>query len=167
MYGAHLEYVHHSPSFSLASQAHDTTNPPNPERVLVVDDDVLHLKLVRALLRPDGYDLVMSSDAESALRTLEEGVPALILVDVDLPGIDGLTFTRRVRNDPRTQHVPIVVVSARHELRDRARALAAGAGLYVSKPIDTTRFPLLVSSIVRAETPTSPPGGASRITLVS
>jgi len=98
---------------------------------------------------------------------LSEPDDHMILVDVDLPGIDGLTFTRRVRNDLRTQHVPIVVVSARNELRDRARALAAGAGLYVSKPIDTTRFPLLVSSIVRAKPPFPPTGGASRIKLVS
>lgn len=133
----------------------------------MVDDDARHLKLVRLLLASEGYDLVTCGDAESGLQTLESGVPALILVDVDLPGIDGLTFTRRVRNDVRTRDVPIVVVSARRDLRDRARALAAGAGLFVSKPLDLDQFPALVSSIVRpaaelAEVPTLVPGQLTR-----
>jgi CheY-like chemotaxis protein len=124
---------------------------PFAERVLIVDDDVLHLKLVRVLLTPHRYDLVTASTAEAAQRSLEEGVPALILVDIDLPGIDGLTFTRRVRNDPRTRHVPIIVVSARRNLRDRARALAAGAGQFISKPLDTNDFATRVASSVRPE----------------
>jgi two-component system phosphate regulon response regulator PhoB len=124
---------------------------PLAERVLVVDDDVRHLELVRGLLAPDRYDLVTAPTAEAALRSLEDGVPALILADIDLPGIDGLTFTRRVRNAPRTRRVPILVVSARWNFRDRARALAAGAGQFISKPLDTNDFPALVASIVRPE----------------
>lgn len=144
----------------LAVDAPDSciTAPPPPsraERVLVVDDDVMHRKLVRILLLPDRYDLVTAPTAEAALQVLDDGVPALILVDVDLPGIDGLTFTRRVRNDPRTRHVPIIVVSARASLRDRARAFAAGAGQFIGKPLDTNDFPALIASIVRPQCDTS------------
>lgn len=124
---------------------------PTGERVLVVDDDVMHLKLVRVLLAPDRYDLVTAESAEAAQQSLDDTVPALILVDVDLPGIDGLTFTRRVRNDPRTRHVPIVVVSGRTDLRARAKALAAGAGQFLPKPLHANDFPALVSSILRTE----------------
>jgi DNA-binding response OmpR family regulator len=138
-----------NPPHPTAEPLEPRATPPLAERVLVIDDDALHLKLVRVLLAPDRYDLVMASTAEAALRSLDDRVPALILVDVDLPGIDGLTFTRRVRNAPRTRHVPIIVVSARRDLRDRARALAAGAGQFISKPLDTNDFAALVSSIVR------------------
>jgi len=136
----------------LAVDAPDSSRiplPPRAERVLVVDDYMLHLQLVRVLLLPDRYDLVTAPTAEAARQVLDDGVPALILVDVDLPGIDGLTFTRRVRNDPRTRHVPIIVVSASHDLRDRARAFAAGAGQFIGKPLDPNDFRALVASIVR------------------
>jgi putative two-component system response regulator len=142
--------VNHTQPLSAEALASRATRPL-AERVLVVDDDALHLELVRVLLAPDRYDLVTAPTAEVALRSLEDGVPALILADIDLPGIDGLTFTRRVRNAPRTRRVPIVVVSAHRNLRDRARALAAGAGQIISKPLDTNDFPTLVASIVRPE----------------
>jgi CheY-like chemotaxis protein len=118
------------------------------ERILVVDDNMLHLKLVRVLLTPDGYDVITTLNAEEGLHALRQMVPSLILVDIDLPGMDGITFVRMVRSDARLRQVPIVVVSARQGLYGSARALAAGASLYLPKPIDTKTFPELVSAIV-------------------
>jgi two-component system cell cycle response regulator len=119
------------------------------ERILVVDDSMLHLKLVRVLLIPEGYEVITALDAEEGLLALREMVPSLVLVDIDMPGMDGITLVRHVRDDVRLRTVPIVVVSARQGLYGSARALAAGASLYMTKPIDTKTFPDVVASLVR------------------
>jgi DNA-binding response OmpR family regulator len=119
------------------------------EPILVIDDDPLHLKLVRVLLEPNGYDVTTTLNAEAGLLAAREVSPALVLVDIDLPGIDGITFVRRFRDAHRGRPVPVIVVSARTDLRTRARVLAAGADLFIPKPIDTSTFVDLVTSIVR------------------
>ena len=80
--------------------------------ILIVDDNALNLKLVRVLLTGEGYDVKTATDAEEALKVLESFSPRLILMDVQLPGMDGLTLTRKLKADPAHSSVVILAVTA-------------------------------------------------------
>jgi CheY-like chemotaxis protein len=115
-------------------------------RALVVDDTPLNLKLLSALLGANGFAVTTAESAEAARELLAERRFDLLLIDVRLPGIDGLTFTRALRADPAHRDLVIVAVTAHAMKTDEAAALAAGCNAYVSKPIDTRALiPLLRS----------------------
>jgi two-component system cell cycle response regulator DivK len=107
------------------------------EPILVVDDAPVNLKLADILLRKEGYQVHAVADAEEALRVLRNFLPKIMLVDIQLPGIDGLELTRRVKQDPRTQDVTVIALTACAMKGDEERALAAGCDGYITKPIDT------------------------------
>ena len=104
--------------------------------VLIVDDNVTNLKLARVILSGEGYDIRTANDAEEALRVLETFSPRLILMDIQLPGIDGLELTRRLKRDPAYSGVVIVALSAYAMKGDEEKALAAGCDGYITKPIE-------------------------------
>jgi CheY-like chemotaxis protein len=120
-------------------------------RILIVDDNPTNLKLVAYLVRASGYDVTTAEDAEAALAALAHQPPDLILMDIQLPGIDGLELTRRLKADPATAHIPIVAVTAYAMQSDRERALAAGCDAYVTKPIDTRTLPRTIASLLDRE----------------
>jgi two-component system, cell cycle response regulator DivK len=115
------------------------------ERVLIVDDNPVNLKLVRFLLENEGYEVRTAADADAALHALEAFAPRLILMDIQLPGMDGLTLTRKLKADPRTHDIIIVALTAYAMKGDEDRALKAGCDGYVGKPIDTYALPALVT----------------------
>jgi CheY-like chemotaxis protein len=108
--------------------------------ILIVDDNPIDLKLVGDLLEIEGFKTDRVSDAEQAQRTLESALPDLILVDIALPGMDGLTFTRLVKADPRLAQVPVVALTAFAMRGDEQRAHASGCDAYLTKPISTRQF---------------------------
>jgi len=114
------------------------------ENILVVDDNVMNLTLVRFLLTKQGYRVCTAGDAAQALAAIAAELPDLILMDIQLPGVDGLELTRQLRTMPAVCRVPIVAVTASAMRGDEERALAAGCDAYVAKPIDVYRFPALV-----------------------
>jgi CheY-like chemotaxis protein len=116
------------------------------EPMLVVDDNEQNLKLVRVLLRSEGYEVRTAVDAEEALRVLDGFMPRLILMDLQLPGMDGLELTRRLKADPARRHITVIAVTAYAMKRDEVAALSAGCDGYVSKPIDVTTLPALLRS---------------------
>jgi CheY-like chemotaxis protein len=105
--------------------------------ILIIDDTPVNLRLTRILLVNEGYDVVTAASAEEGLELLDSCHPLLILVDIQLPGIDGLEFTRRVKQDPRFQDVSIVALTAFAMKGDEQKALDAGCDGYITKPIDT------------------------------
>jgi len=111
------------------------------ERILIVDDNPTNLKLVAYLVKANGYEVSTAIDAEAALRQIREHPPRLILMDLQLPGIDGLELTRRLKADPTTRDIVIVAVTAYAMKGDQDKALAAGCDDYVTKPIDTRALP--------------------------
>ena len=113
--------------------------------ILIVDDKPQNLKLARVILTVEGYEVQTAADAEEALRVLQSFTPRLILMDLQLPGMDGLEFTRRLRRDPAWQHVRIVALTAYAMKGDEEKALAAGCDGYITKPIDTERLARLVA----------------------
>ena len=118
--------------------------------ILIVDDNPIDLKLVGELLEIKGFSVECVSDAEQAQRTLTRMLPDLILVDIALPGMDGLTFTRRLKADDRLRHVPVVALTAFAMRGDEERAAAAGCRTYIVKPIDIKRFAEQISEILRS-----------------
>lgn len=104
--------------------------------LLIVDDNPENLKLILMILATGGYELVTAADAPQALRAIEARMPDLILLDLQLPGMDGLELTRRLRATPATQNVPIVAVTAYAMKGDETKARDAGCDGYLVKPID-------------------------------
>jgi CheY-like chemotaxis protein len=109
-------------------------------RILIVDDNPANLRLATDVLEDAGCDIHQAVDAEQALAMLSKLQPDLIVMDIALPGMDGLTLTRKLKADPRLKDVPIVAVTASAMKGDDKKALAAGCHAYVTKPIDTRRF---------------------------
>src|SRR3954449_9516646 len=107
------------------------------ESILVVDDVPVNLRLAAAVLRSEGYRVHLASNAEQALMTLRTTKADLLLVDIHLPGMDGLELTRRVRQEPRTRDMIVVALTAGVTRDDEQRAFEAGCDGYISKPIDT------------------------------
>jgi CheY-like chemotaxis protein len=116
------------------------------KRVLIVDDNATNLKLVTYLVKSNGYDVDTASDAESALTTIAAARPDLILMDLQLPGIDGLELTRRLKGNPTTADIKIIAVTAYAMKGDQEKAFEAGCDGYVTKPIDTRALPALIAA---------------------
>jgi CheY-like chemotaxis protein len=117
--------------------------------ILIVDDNPINLKLARSVLEIEGYQVDAAIDAEDALGYLERTSPDLILMDIALPGMDGLSLTRKLKADPRWRSIPVIALTAFAMLTDEKQALEAGCDGYLTKPIDTRQLPLTVLTHLR------------------
>ncbi len=115
------------------------------EKILIVDDNPTNLKLVAYLMQARGYDVSTALDAEAARAAIALSKPAVVLMDLQLPGIDGLELTRQLRADPATRDILIIAVTAYAMKGDQDKAFAAGCDDYVTKPIDTRALPETVA----------------------
>jgi two-component system, cell cycle response regulator DivK len=109
--------------------------------ILIVDDNPVNLKLIRILLTGEGYDVHTAGDADEALRILQDLRPRLILMDIQLPGIDGLELTRQLKANPLTRDIRILGLTAYAMKGDEEKIMAAGCDGYIAKPIDTRTLP--------------------------
>jgi two-component system, cell cycle response regulator DivK len=112
-----------------------------PRRILVVEDNPLNLKLIRDVLQVSGYDVVEARTGEEGLRAAEESPPDLVLMDLQLPGIDGTETLRRLRQGTLGPDVPVVAVTALAMAEDKERAARAGFDGYLEKPISVRALP--------------------------
>ncbi|MBP1779138.1 MAG: hypothetical protein H6Q86_5149 [candidate division NC10 bacterium] len=119
------------------------------KRVLVVDDNAVNRRLLQVLLRSRGYEVCEAASAPEALAVLRETPPDLILMDLRLPGMDGLTATRTLKADPTTSEIPVVAVTSYAMKGDAEKARTAGCCAYVTKPIDKTLFLETVASVLK------------------
>jgi CheY-like chemotaxis protein len=116
--------------------------------ILVIDDHPVNLKLTRVLLASEGYAVHTANDAEEALRLLDTLTPDLILMDIQLPGLDGLELTRILKQDPRRKSIVVIALTAYAMKGDDQRAFAAGCDGYISKPIDPDTLPAQIAQAV-------------------
>jgi CheY-like chemotaxis protein len=135
-------------------------------RILVIEDNALNLELVTDLLEANHFTVVQARTAEEGLRLARELLPHLVLMDLSLPGMDGLAATRALKSDPATWHLPVVALTAHAMRGDEKIALDAGCDGYLSKPIDTRSFAGHVSAFLataraRSAGPTSAPQASS------
>jgi CheY-like chemotaxis protein len=119
------------------------------EPILVIEDNVVNARLLTFLLNQEGYETRAVGDAQEALAALEEFEPKLIMMDLQLPGMDGLALTRALKADAKWRRVVIVALTAYAMKGDEERARQAGCDGYVSKPIDTRTLPALVAELLR------------------
>lgn len=119
------------------------------EPILIVDDNAVNLKLTKVLLAKEGYDVKTAMDAEEALKVLETFKPRLILMDLQLPGMDGLTLTRQLKAAPETKDIAIVALTAYAMKGDEEKAVAAGCDGYITKPIDTQALPRFIEGLLK------------------
>jgi len=111
-----------------------------PKRVLIVEDNPFSLELTSELVQAEGHQVISATSGTEALSIARAEQPDLILLDVRLPGVDGLTLSRALKAEPATERIPIVGISAHAMPEDEARALQAGCIAYLRKPLDTRRL---------------------------
>ena len=134
-----------------------TPVPPVPDRpILVVDDDAKIVRLVRTYLERDGFSVVTAADGPGALQAIEEHQPALVVLDLMLPELDGRAVIRAVRRDEEAAATPILMLSARGSTVDRIAGLEEGADDYLPKPFSPAELVLRVKSILRRANATGP-----------
>lgn len=119
--------------------------------ILVVEDNTANMKLTTNLLEVGGYNTLPAFSSEEALNILKTSTPALILMDISLPGMDGLTATQVIKNNPLTSRIPVVALTAHAMKDDRQRAIEAGCDAYLLKPIDTRQFYRTISRLLSSK----------------
>jgi two-component system cell cycle response regulator DivK len=124
-----------------------------PDRILVVEDNPKNLKLVRDVLQYWGYQVLMATSGEEGVELAAQELPDLILMDLQLPGIDGHEALRRLRQEPATRAVPVVAVTAFAMQDDRDRAALAGFDGYLEKPLSIRDLPGQVKGFLAVEGP--------------
>ena len=117
-------------------------------RVLIVDDNAMNVDLVSFLLTADSMQVESAADATRALAKIAEQRPDLILMDIQLPGMDGIELTQRLKADPATRHIVILALTAYAMKGDEAKMRAAGCDGYIAKPIDVASFATQVRSFI-------------------
>lgn len=140
--------------------------PAKAARILVVEDNLVNQKVVGAILRKKGYAVEIANNGQEALDKLEAGAYSLVLMDVQMPLLDGLEATRRIRQQERWQKLPILAMTAHAMNGDREKCLQAGMNAYVSKPVEAARLVSTIESFLMpgagAAGVFSPPGGRER-----
>ncbi len=108
--------------------------------ILVVEDNPLNMKLVKGLLKIGKYHMLEANDAEFGIQLIRKQQPDLVLMDIQLPGMDGLAATKILKEDPSVKNIPIVALTSYAMQGDKEKALEAGCTGYIAKPIDTRKF---------------------------
>ncbi len=118
------------------------------KKILLVEDNPVNRRLAEFLLRSQGYQVRAATTAQEAFDTIKAERPDLILMDVQLPRMDGLEATRKLKEEPNTRDIPVVAVTSYAMKGDREKALAAGCSGYITKPIDKDTFVQEVATVL-------------------
>ena len=124
-------------------------SPEHPARVLIVDDESVNRRLLEVMLKPEGFVLLTAASGEEALEVVAQQSPDLILLDVMMPGIDGYQVTARIKSNPATKNIPIIMVTVLNDRTARMNGLTAGAEDFLSKPVDHAELCARVRNLLR------------------
>ncbi|NPV85969.1 MAG: response regulator [Anaerolineae bacterium] len=116
--------------------------------VMYVEDDLGNRVLVRRILQSEGYKVIEAENASQALFMLEKEQPDIILMDINMPDVDGYTLTTRLKTMPKIQNIPIIAVSAKVLKGDREKAIAAGCNGYIEKPINVDTLSQIINQYI-------------------
>ncbi len=126
------------------------------DSILVVDDNDMNLRLLRWLLEKNGYEVHTAGDARTARASIRAVHPRLVLMDIQLPDVDGLSLPREFKADPELRDIPIVAVTSYAMRGDQQKTIDAGCDGYITKPIDTKLFPLEIARYLRRDPGVAP-----------
>lgn len=118
-------------------------------KILIVEDEVSLLKLESILLTTRGYKVSAVTDGLKALEEIKNDIPDLVLLDIMIPGIDGFEVCRRIKADPVTANLPVVMLTAKKSSADQTRGVAAGADAYITKPFKSAKIIEVVEELLR------------------
>ena len=118
-------------------------------RILLVEDNELNRDMLSRRLQKRGYEVIMSVDGEQGMVAAQSTAPAIILMDMSLPGIDGWEATRRLKAAPQTAHIPIIALTAHAMPSDRDKALAAGCDDFDTKPVELERLLEKIAALLK------------------
>lgn len=119
------------------------------KNVMVVEDNEKNRKLMRVVLKAKGYNIIEAATGEEALNLLKNQKPDIILMDIQLPGIDGLTLIKQIKASVITKDIPIIAVTAYAMKGDEQKILDTGCNAYLSKPINTQELPFIVEKYIK------------------
>lgn len=119
------------------------------KNVMVVEDNEKNRKLMRVVLKAKGYNVIEAATGEEALNILRNQKPDIILMDIQLPGIDGITLIKQIKGTTALKDTPIIAVTAYAMKGDEEKIMEAGCDAYVSKPINTQELPLIVEKYIK------------------
>jgi two-component system, cell cycle response regulator DivK len=122
----------------------------NSPTVLYIEDNPENRMLIRRILQAEGYQVFEAEGSAAALHKLDEMVPDLVLMDINLPEVDGYTLTNRIKSLPGMETVPVIALTANVMKGDRERTLQAGCDGYIQKPVDVDNFPLEIGYYLEA-----------------
>ena len=128
-------------------------NPNHAPKILIADDEVFMLRLLDMTIKKGGYEVVSCRDGQEALATATSARPQLIVLDVMMPGLDGLGALRKLKEDPATRDIPVVVLSAKGHALTKVEAELAGAVLFLAKPFSPNQLLGEVQKILAAKQP--------------
>ncbi len=123
----------------------------NPKKILVADDEVFMLRLLDMTLKKGGYEVISCRDGQEALAAAAAQLPQLIVLDVMMPGLDGLGALRQLKENPATREIPVVVLSAKGHALTKVEAEASGAVLFLAKPFSPNELLSAVQKILSPE----------------
>ena len=116
--------------------------------ILVVDDEPDLVEIVRLRLERDGHTILSAPNGQAALSALSRDIPDLVILDIMMPGIDGFEVLSQIKNDPRTAHVPVIMLSAKTDLLSRTKAGNRGVDYYVTKPFQLDALSQIVENVL-------------------
>jgi two-component system alkaline phosphatase synthesis response regulator PhoP len=128
-------------------------NPTNPIKVLIADDEIYMVRLLEMTFKKGGFEVVSCRDGHEALAAVAAVQPQLIVLDVIMPGLDGLGALRRLKENPATKNIPVVVLSAKGHALTRVEAERAGAAMFLTKPFSPNQLLAEVKKILVPENP--------------
>jgi len=118
-------------------------------KVLIVDDEMANLELAEALITQEGYQALIATDGERALQIVQESRPDIIMMDIVMPKMNGIEATRKIKTNPSSYAIPVVVVTALNSTEDKIKAIQAGADDFISKPFDRHELSARLRSLLR------------------
>ena len=127
------------------------TSPAKPHKIMVVDDEILNRKLIEAMLKPQGYQVMVAVDGEDCLAKVQEEPPDLILMDIMMPNMNGFEVVTRLKSQEHLALIPIVMVTALQDVGDRVKALEVGADDFLTKPVDRMELRARVRSLLKVK----------------
>jgi putative two-component system response regulator len=132
-------------------KAAKTEAEPRPQKIMVVDDEILNRKLIQAMLKPQGYEVILAEDGVDCLAKVEKDPPDLLLMDIMMPNMDGFEVVAKLKSKRDLAYIPIVMVTALQDINDRVKALEVGADDFLTKPVDRMELRARVRSLLKVK----------------